>query len=96
MVEAIRRAMFSEGTKGEIINIGNPDEYAILEVARIIKKLCNSDSEIIFKELPKDDPVKRRPDITKAREVINWEPKIKFEEGLKRTIEYFRDLNGNN
>jgi nucleoside-diphosphate-sugar epimerase len=96
LIEGIQRAMFKEGTKGGVINMGNPEEHTILESAKIIKKLCKSDSKIVFSELPKDDPTRRRPDITKAKKLLGWEPKVKFEDGLKKTIDYFRGLNGNN
>ena len=74
------------------VNIGNPNEFTILELAQKIKELANSKSEIIFKPLPKDDPERRKPDIALAKKLFNWHPKIELEEGLKRTIEYFRAL----
>ncbi|MDZ4743668.1 MAG: UDP-glucuronic acid decarboxylase family protein [Verrucomicrobiota bacterium] len=73
----------------EPVNIGNPSEYTILEFAELIKKITNSKSEIIFKSLPKDDPKQRRPDITRAKELLGWTPKITVEEGLRKTIKYF-------
>jgi UDP-glucuronate decarboxylase len=77
------------------INIGNPDEFTILDLAKKVIDLINSKSKIIFKPLPQDDPKKRRPDITKAKKYLNWEPKVKLEDGLKNTIEYFkRVING--
>ncbi|HZO90760.1 MAG TPA: UDP-glucuronic acid decarboxylase family protein [Chthonomonadaceae bacterium] len=73
------------------INIGNPTERTILEFAQEIKRLTNSKSEIVFQPLPTaDDPKQRRPDITKARTRLGWEPKVPLEEGLKKTIEYFK------
>jgi nucleoside-diphosphate-sugar epimerase len=74
----------------EPVNIGNPKEYTILELANIIKELTNSQSEIIFKELPEDDPKQRRPDITKAKTILNWQPNTELKEGLQKTIEYFK------
>jgi len=74
------------------VNIGNPHEITIKEIAEMVIKLTNSQSQIIYKELPKDDPTRRNPDITKAREILKWEPKVGLEEGLKKTIEYFTDL----
>jgi len=73
------------------INLGNPKEFTIVELAQKIIKLTNSKSKIIFKELPEDDPRQRQPDITKAKKYLNWEPKINLEEGLIKTIEYFKE-----
>lgn len=72
------------------INIGNPGEFTILEFAELVKRLSQSQSEIIFKELPEDDPRQRQPDITQAREKLGWEPKVSLEQGLQRTIEFFK------
>ena len=74
------------------VNLGNPDEFSILELAEMIVRLTGSRSKIIFKPLPQDDPLQRQPDITLARERLDWEPKLNLEEGLKRTIEYFRSV----
>ena len=71
------------------VNLGNPHEMTVLEFAKKIIEMTNSKSKIIFKELPKDDPVKRQPDISLAKEKLNWQPNYKLEEGLKKTIEYF-------
>lgn len=71
------------------VNLGNPDEFNMLELARLILKLTKSKSKIIFKPLPLDDPCQRQPDISKARRVLRWEPKIKLGVGLKRTITWF-------
>lgn len=92
IVAGIYQAMFSQGTKGEVFNLGNPEEYSILELAGKIKKLTGSKSEIIFKPLPPDDPNRRCPDISKAREILGWEPKISADTGLKKTIEYYQKL----
>ena len=72
------------------VNIGNPQEISILELAERIIKLTESDSKIIKVNLPQDDPKKRCPEISLARNVLDWEPKVSLEEGLKRTIEAFR------
>jgi dTDP-glucose 4,6-dehydratase len=74
------------------LNIGNPDEITILDFAEEIIKLTGTDQKIVFKELPKDDPLQRQPDITRAKEILGWEPRISRTEGMKRTFEYFRDL----
>lgn len=82
-----------KGTAGNVFNIGNDDEKTILEFAQMIKKLSGSESEIIFSEnLPEDDPRQRKPDITKAKTVLGWEPETKLEEGLLMTITYFRSI----
>ncbi|MGF1674197.1 MAG: UDP-glucuronic acid decarboxylase family protein [Rivularia sp. (in: cyanobacteria)] len=73
------------------INLGNPDEYTILELAQTIQNMVNPDAKIKFEPLPSDDPRRRRPDITKARTLLNWEPTIPLQEGLKQTIEDFRE-----
>ncbi|KJS22726.1 MAG: NAD-dependent dehydratase [Clostridiaceae bacterium BRH_c20a] len=84
---------------GEIINIGNPQEYKIIELAHLIKKLTLSYSQIFFQPLPEDDPKVRRPVIDKAKELLGWEPIINLEEGLRETIRVYRgkmglDMNG--
>ena len=72
------------------VNIGNPVEWTILECAQEILSVTGSSSEILFKPLPQDDPTRRRPDITKARNLLGWEPKIKLREGLERSLDHFR------
>ena len=72
------------------VNIGNPYEMTVLEFAKKIIEMTQSKSEIVYKPLPEDDPQVRQPDITKARNILGWEPKVKLEEGLVKTIEYFR------
>lgn len=88
LVEGIWRLSMSE--EAEPVNIGNPQEISILEFAREIIELTGSDSEIVFRELPKDDPQIRQPDISKARRVLDWEPKVNRREGLRKTLDYFR------
>ncbi len=75
------------------VNIGNTEEYTILEFADQIIKLTGSKSKITYKDLPVDDPKQRRPDITKAKHILKWEPKVSLEQGLKDTIKYFESLN---
>ena len=87
LVEAIYRLMMSEYDLP--MNLGNPEELSILAFAKLIKKLCESDSEIVYEALPQDDPMQRKPDISKARRILGWEPKVGLEEGLKMTIEWF-------
>ena len=74
------------------INIGNPNEITILQFAEEIIKLTGTQQKIIYKPLPTDDPLQRQPDITKAKEILNWEPKISRSEGMRRTFEYFKGL----
>jgi dTDP-glucose 4,6-dehydratase len=79
----------------EPVNIGNPEEYTVLELAQMVKELTGSKSEIVFEPRPVDDPSVRRPDITRARDLFGWEPQIPVREGLQRTIDWFRtDLGG--
>ncbi len=88
LIEGACRLMNREGLTGPI-NIGNPDEFTILELADMVVSLTGSRSEIVRRPLPKDDPVQRQPDISLAREMLNWEPKVPLYEGLIPTIEYF-------
>lgn len=74
------------------VNIGNDGEYSILELAEMVIKLCNSSSKIIFKPLPSDDPCKRRPDLTLAKEKLGYEPTVNIRDGLQKTIEYFKTV----
>lgn len=90
LVDGLMKSMFGDNLKGEVINIGNPNETTIVEFARIIKDLINSNLDILHEDLPEDDPKQRKPDISKAKKLLQWEPKIGLEEGLKKTIEFFR------
>jgi len=72
------------------INIGNPDEFTMLELAEKVLAQTGSKSKLVYKPLPKDDPTQRKPDITLAKEKLNWEPKVKLDEGLEKTIEWFK------
>ena len=77
-------------TENEPVNIGNPHEMSIEDMAQLIIKMTGSSSTIVFKPLPTDDPKVRQPDITRARTLLGWEPKVPLEQGLTSTIEYFR------
>ncbi len=88
LVEGVYKLMLS--SVNEPVNLGNPAEYTILEFAKKILKLTASSSKIIFKPLPVDDPKTRCPDITRARTLLKWQPKVAVDDGLKRTIEWFR------
>lgn len=89
LIEGIFRLMNSK--VNEPINLGNPYEFTILELARLVIKLTNSKSRIVFKMLPQDDPKQRQPDISKAKKFLNWQPKIELEEGLGKTINWFKN-----
>jgi dTDP-glucose 4,6-dehydratase len=88
LVAGVRRLMEVEFNRP--VNIGNPTEMTILEFARLILRLTGSESRIEYQPLPEDDPKTRRPDITRAREVLGWEPGVAVEDGLRRTIEWYR------
>jgi UDP-glucuronate decarboxylase len=92
MIDGLIRLMNTGDDFTGPVNIGNPEEYSILQLAETIIRLTGSKSRIVFKPLPPDDPKQRCPDITLARKVLNWQPTTTLEEGLKRTIEYFRNI----
>jgi dTDP-glucose 4,6-dehydratase len=84
----------SRSTEHLPINIGNPDEWTILECAREILEVTGSESKILFKPLPQDDPTRRRPDITQARTLLGWEPKVSLRQGLEKSLDYFKTCVG--
>jgi dTDP-glucose 4,6-dehydratase len=88
LIEGIYRLMMSDYDLP--VNIGNPAELTMVQFAREIIKATGSKSKIVFKPLPQDDPKQRKPDITKARKILAWEPKVKLADGLTDTIAYFR------
>ena len=91
LVEGMIRMMNTTDDITGPVNLGNPSEFSMIELAEIILKLTKSKSKIVNLPLPDDDPVRRRPDIELARKVLdNWEPKVELEEGLKKTIAYFQ------
>ncbi|QQG41933.1 MAG: SDR family oxidoreductase [Candidatus Woesebacteria bacterium] len=92
LVEGLIKAMFTEGTTGEVFNLGNPEEYSMNDLAKKIKEMTDSASDIVNKELPPDDPKQRRPDISKAERYLNWKPTVKVNEGLQKTIDYYKNL----
>jgi len=92
LVEGLVRLMACEGECVGPVNLGNPDEFTILELAEMVIEMTGSKSELVYRPLPSDDPTQRRPDITKARESLAWSPGIALREGLDKTIEYFRQL----
>lgn len=89
LVEGIYRLLLSDYYLP--VNIGNPSEITLLQFAEEILKLTGSGSKIVYEPLPQDDPKQRQPDITKAKEILGWEPKVERSEGLKRTLEYFKE-----
>jgi nucleoside-diphosphate-sugar epimerase len=92
LVDGLMRAMFCDTAKGEVINLGNPEEHTVLEFAELIRQLCSSRSSIVHTEASLgDDPRQRRPDITKAARLLGWQPRVGLNEGLQATITYFRD-----
>jgi nucleoside-diphosphate-sugar epimerase len=93
LVDGIKKVMFTNEAKSEIFNLGNPDEFTIKELAEIVIKLTNSKSEIVYSDkFRPDDPMQRCPDITKAKEILDWEPKVELIEGLRKTIEYYQSI----
>jgi UDP-glucuronate decarboxylase len=90
LVRGLRLAMETPETAGQVINLGNPDERTILDLARIINAECGSDAGVTHVPAREDDPERRCPDISKARSLLAWEPKVGLEEGLRATIDYFR------
>ncbi len=89
LIEGIWRLLHSEETRP--VNIGNPHEMTILEFAEKVLEVTGSKSRVVFKELPQDDPRVRQPDISRARRILGWEPRVSLEDGLRRTLEYFRE-----
>jgi nucleoside-diphosphate-sugar epimerase len=87
LIEGIYSYSKIEGLKGEVINLGNTEEHTMIELAKTLIKLTNSKSKITYSDLPKDDPIRRVPDISKAKKLLNWEPKYSLEAGLKKYLE---------
>jgi UDP-glucuronate decarboxylase len=93
-IEGLLRLALLDQAKGNIVNIGNDEEITILELADIIIELTGSESCISYEPLPQDDPARRRPDITRARQILNWKPKVTTREGLAKTLEWKKRLTG--
>ena len=91
LIEAILRAMDTPDEFTGPVNIGNPVEFSMIELAELVRKLTGSNSKLIFKPLPSDDPRQRRPDISLAKRVLAWSPTTELEQGLEQTIRYFKD-----
>jgi len=92
-VDGLIKLMFKDGVSGEVVNIGSGEEHSVMEYAQMVKDLTGSSSEIVNSEpLPKDDPKERKPDIEKAKRLLDWEPKVSLQDGIKKTIEYYKSL----
>ncbi|MGC9975929.1 MAG: UDP-glucuronic acid decarboxylase family protein [Syntrophales bacterium] len=89
MIDGLMRLMESDDSFFGPVNLGNPDEFTILDLAKTVIGMTGNRSKIVFSPLPQDDPMQRNPDISLARKVLGWQPRVKLEEGLARTIEYF-------
>jgi nucleoside-diphosphate-sugar epimerase len=94
MVEGVIRAMLTDSTAGEVFNLGNPDEYTVLQFAETIAVQLGSSAGVVYMPLPVDDPTRRRPDITKARTFLGWEPRVELAQGIERTADWFRQVLG--
>jgi UDP-glucuronate decarboxylase len=92
LVDGIYRMLSSKEVIEAPINLGNPNEFSMIELAHTVLKLTGSKSKIVFKDLPLDDPRQRKPDITRAKEVLKWAPKIELEQGVNQTIDYFKSV----
>jgi nucleoside-diphosphate-sugar epimerase len=90
LVEGITRLATRPGLAGEVVNLGNPAEYTILELAAVTARLAGVELRVVERALPPDDPTRRRPDISRARALLGWEPAISLEQGVRRTLDYFR------
>ena len=95
LVEGLIRLMASEASFTGPVNLGNPGEFSMLALADAVVRETGSVSTTVFKPLPQDDPLQRKPDISLARKALDWKPKIELQEGLGRTVEYFRDVVSN-
>jgi len=91
-LDGMMALMAYDGTLPTPVNIGNPGEFSMLELAEKVIQMTGTTSKIVFQDLPQDDPKQRKPDIAKAKEFLNWEPTIRLEEGLQKTIDYFRSI----
>ncbi len=90
LVEGIYLLAVRDDLAGEVFNLGNPEELKVLDLARLVLEVSGSTSQIVFRERPPDDPDRRRPDISKAKKILGWEPKTGVREGIRRTVEWFR------
>jgi len=89
LIAGIYRLATLEGLAGTVVNLGNPDELQIIKVANLVRQLTGTRSDIVFQPLPEDDPKRRCPDIARARRLLDWQPEVSLNQGLKRTASYF-------
>ena len=92
LVDGLFKAATLPHLSGEVINLGNPEEYTVEDIAKKIKEMTGSNSQISYKKLPQDDPRERKPDIRKAMRLLDWMPHVTLREGLLRTMEYYQAL----
>jgi len=92
MIDGFIRMMAASDNFTGPVNLGNPNEFTILELAQKVIALTGSKAKIVYQPLPEDDPLQRQPNITLAKKQLGWEPKIQLEEGLQRTIDYFKKI----
>lgn len=95
LVNGLMKLMFTDNLNGEVVNLGNPEEFTMVELARKVQEMTKTKSEIAFEALPVDDPKKRRPDISKAKRLLSWEIRVSVDEGLRETIEYYKHVKSN-
>jgi len=91
LIQGITRFMNTDSKFTGPMNLGNPEEFSMTELAQLVLTLTNSESKIVYKSLPQDDPRQRRPDVTQAKEIVQWDPSTNLNQGLGKTIEYFKD-----
>jgi UDP-glucuronate decarboxylase len=94
LVDGLQELMETDGLGGEVVNLGRPEEATILQLAELTQELCDTDSEITHEPLPQDDPSRRKPDISRAIDLLDWEPEITLRDGLRRTIDSFDERLG--
>jgi nucleoside-diphosphate-sugar epimerase len=94
LVRGILLAQFSDGTNGQVYNLGNPDEFTLDELAALVLRLTGSSSEVQYQPAREDDPTRRRPDISRVKAALGWEPRVPLEDGLRKTIAWFREALG--
>ncbi|MEO0214972.1 MAG: NAD-dependent epimerase/dehydratase family protein, partial [candidate division WOR-3 bacterium] len=92
MVEGLFLLLTKDGLSGEVVNLGNPDERTVKEVADLICEILGVEKNYEYLPIPQDDPKRRKPDITKAKKLLNWEPKVDFKTGLRKTLEWYKEV----